>query len=124
MRAEKSSGGTLRDLVATVAGPRQWGDTRESWLYRAARRSKLNYRTIKAIFYGELTDPNHAAARQLRDAAARFGKTEAIALAERFETVARGLHAADQVFHRADVDALVHAARALRGLGLPGNDRD
>lgn len=122
MLAEKSSEVALRDLVASVAGPRQWSDTRESWLNRAARRAQLSYRTIKSLFYGELVDPNHPSARKLRDAAARLGQTEAQALAEKFETMARALGAADADFYSADVSALVGAARSLRGLGMPRND--
>lgn len=123
MLSEKSSEVALRDLVASVAGPRQWSDTRESWLNRAARRAQLSYRTVKSLFYGELTDPDHPSARKLRDAAARLGKTEAQALAEKFETVARALHAADQDFYGSDVSTLVDAAKSLRNLGMSRNDR-
>ncbi len=43
----------LRDWIAAVAGPRGWGDTRESWLGRAARRLDLPARRVRALFYGE-----------------------------------------------------------------------
>lgn len=124
MCAEKSSEVALRDLVAVVAGPRQWSDTRESWLSRAARRAQLNYRTIKALFYAEITDPDHPSVRRLRDAAARLGKTEGEALAEKFETLATALRVSDADFYSADVAQLIDAARALRGLGRPRNDPD
>jgi hypothetical protein len=122
MSLEKASG--LRELLATVAGPRQWSDTRESWLNRAARRAGITFRQAKACFYGELTDPLHPSAQRLRDAARRLGCTEAEGLAEKFETVARSLDAADPDFYGTDCTALVDAARALRGLGRTGNDRE
>jgi len=122
MSPKFSSGVSLRELVAAVAGPREWSDTRESWLARAARRSAVSFRQIRAVWYAEITDPDHPSARKLRDAARRLGQTEAQALAEKFETVARALGAADSDFHRTDIAALVDAARALRGLGMPGDD--
>lgn len=124
MSVEKCSEFALRDLVAAVAGPRQWSDTRQSWLARAGRRAKINYRTVKALFYNEITDPHHPSAKRLRDAAAELGYSEAQDLAQRFETMARALDAADEDFHRADCAALIDAARALRGLSRARNDQD
>jgi hypothetical protein len=122
MLLEKVSSVALRELLAAVAGPRQWSDTRESWLARAARRSGITFRKAKSLYYGEIADPEHPSAQRLRDAAARLGRTEAQALAEKFESVASALRVSDQDFHGADISALVDAARALRGLGLPRDD--
>lgn len=116
--SEKVSG-SMRELVAAVAGPREWGDTRESWLARAARRANVSYRQAKALFYGEITDPEHKAARRMRIAA---GRHEAEQLAHRFETLAVALDVRDAGFHSPDIAALVHAARALRGLAGAGDD--
>jgi hypothetical protein len=115
---EKCSGDTMRNLVAAVAGPRQWGDTRESWLARAARRAGVSYRQAKALFYGEIIDADHRTARRMREAA---GQHEAEQLAQRFEALAGSLQSRDADFHGSDVAALVDAARALRGLGRTGN---
>ena len=122
---EKFSGvRSMRELVAVVAGERGWGETRESWLARAARHAGVSYRQTKALFYGEITDPEHRAARRMKAAAEKDGKQEAEALAQRFETIARSINAADQDFHSADVAALLHAARALRGLDRAGTGGD
>jgi hypothetical protein len=59
----------VRSLIATVAGPRSWSDTRESWLARAADRAGITYRQTKALWYGEITDANHRSAWLMRDAA-------------------------------------------------------
>lgn len=49
-----------RDEVAAVAGPLTPGDTRESWLSRAARRAKVNYRLVKGLWYREVSEPRLA----------------------------------------------------------------
>jgi hypothetical protein len=121
--SEKFSGvNAMRELVAAVAGERGWGETRESWLSKAARRAGISFRAAKAIFYGEITDENHRAARLLRDAAEQKAKDEAATLATRFETIAGAMNASDPDFYSADVAALVYAARTLRGLDRAGSD--
>ena len=49
--SEKSSGvNDVRREIAVVAGPREWGDTRESWLAKASRRvPSVSFRTMKAL---------------------------------------------------------------------------
>ncbi len=111
---------SVRALIESVAGPRTWSDTRQSWLNRAARRSGLTYRTIKGIWYGEITDEGHSAVRILRRVAA---DTSPEILAQRLEALARGMVAADADFYRPDIRALIDAVRALRNLDRPGNDQ-
>jgi hypothetical protein len=41
-----------RDLITVAAGPREWNDTRESWLGRAARYLGIDYSRAYNIFYG------------------------------------------------------------------------
>jgi len=114
----------MREAVEIVAGPRGFNDTRESWLARAARRANVSYRTTRALWYGEITDPEHKAARRMTDAARRHGAIEAKELAGRFETIAASMRVTDEDRYRADIDAMVHAARALRGLAGPRNGED
>ncbi len=110
---------SVRALIESVAGPRTWSDTRQSWLNRAARRSGLSFRTIKGIWYGEITDESHAAIRILRRTAA---DTSPEVLAQRLETIARGMVATDADFYRPDVRALIDTVRALRGLDRSRDD--
>ena len=115
---EKASGvSVLRKAISVIAGVREWGDTRESWLARVPRKvPTVTFRTVKAIWYGEITDPNHWAARDIQRAAELLeARKEASALASQFETIAGSLNAKDADFHSADVAALINAARALRG---------
>ena len=113
---EKQS--AMRALVSAVAGPREFSDNRKSWLNRAARRAGLSYRSVKAVFYGEITNETHASIRLLQHAARQRAGT----LASRFEALAQGMETADPDFFRADVLALIDVARALRGLDRAGND--
>lgn len=103
---EKLSEGSMREHIATLAGPRQWSDTRESWLARAARKAGLSYRTIKALWYGEITDENNASARLLRQAAE---------LANQYESMARIMNENNSEFYREHALALLDMARTLRG---------
>jgi len=40
-----------REMVAAIAGPRGWQDTRESWLSKAARRLGFSFPRTRSIFY-------------------------------------------------------------------------
>ena len=115
--SEKAS--KMRELVIAVAGP--GGGNRKSLLARAARNARVTYRTAKSIFYGDITDPEHKAVRRMKLAA---GQHEAEQLAERFEGLAVALDARDADFHSADIVALIHAARALRGMARTRDDGD
>jgi hypothetical protein len=109
----------MRELVAAVAGPRRWNDTRESWLARAARNAGVSYRQAKSLYYGEITDVDHKTVRKMRAAA---GRHEAAELAQRFEALASSLNMRDKDFHRSDIASLIDVARALRGLDRAGDD--
>lgn len=78
----------LRRLVAAVAGPKQWTDTRDSWLHRAARRAGLGDRMMKRLFYAEIDDPDHPAVVKLMEAAAHY---ETENLADRLDEMAQTL---------------------------------
>lgn len=43
----------VREALATAAGQRGWGTTREAWLARAARRVGLTPGRAKRLWYGE-----------------------------------------------------------------------
>lgn len=116
---EKSSGvKSVRKEIAIVAGPKEWGDTRESWLARVPRKVKtVSFRTVKALFYGEIDDPEHWAARDIRRAAEIIeARKEASALADQYQKIAGGMRAQDQDFYSADIDRLERIARVLGAL--------
>lgn len=117
--SEKQSRGvsSVRREIAIVAGPRDWCDTRESWLARVPRKVQtVTFRTVKALWYGEITDPEHWAARDIRRAAELIeAKQEAANLASQFQTIAGGMRATDENFYSADIDRLERLARIIRG---------
>jgi hypothetical protein len=104
-----------QEYIGEVAGPMRPGDTRESWLARAARKSRVSYRQIKALWYGQTTDPRTSTALGVLSAAEK-ARAEASELASRFESLAGAMNASDQDFFSADVLALIDAARSLRRL--------
>lgn len=122
---EKPSGNvgmrTMREEIAILAGPRNWGDTRESWLSRAADKleevgSRVPYRTLKSFFYGEIDDDKHWAAIEIRRAVSIIeAQREAAALATQLETLIGGLNVIDPAFHEPTIAALVGSLRKLRG---------
>ena len=115
----QSGESVVRKEIAIVAGPRGWGDTRESWLARVPRKvSTVTFRTVKALWYGEIDDPEHWAARDIRRAADAIqdGRKEAEALATQYETILGGLNARDPDFHSPEIAALVSALRTLRNV--------
>lgn len=116
---EKSS---VRTEIATVAGSREWGDTRESWLARVPRKvPTVTFRTVKALWYGEIDDPDHWAARDIRRAAELIAaRQEASALASKLSSIAGSLNARDADFHSSDVAALLSFARKLGSLDSSG----
>lgn len=105
----------VRKEIAIVAGPRGWGDTRESWLARVPRKvPTVSFRTVKALFYGEIDDPGHWAARDIRRAAEIIeARKEASALAVQYSRIAGGMRAQDENFYSADIDRLERIARLL-----------
>jgi hypothetical protein len=109
-----------REEILAIAGLFQAGDTRESWLARAARKADITHRHIKAIFYGEMKDPKYSVAYKILSAAQKArvdaAKLDASALSSKFETIAGGMLNADKDFYSADVAALINAARLLRGM--------
>jgi hypothetical protein len=120
---KKAAAMSVRDAIGVLAGPRGFGDTRESWLDRAARRSGvISFRMMRSLWNGEISETtNHWAVREVKRQAEELkGKVEAANLAATYERAAEGLRARDADFHRNDIDALVRAARILRGEDRPG----
>jgi hypothetical protein len=104
-----------QDEIQVIAGPKLSGDTKESWLARAARKAGITFRQCKALYYNETKDPKASVASSVL-LASRQAREEAKSLASQFETLAGAMNAADEDFYSPDVLALIDAARVLRGL--------
>lgn len=121
---DKSSEGAMRELVSAVGGPRGWNETREAWLSRVARTAGVSFSQARRLFYREITDPEHKAARRMQLAAERKAKQEAGALAQQFTSIAEALNASDPDFYSPQIAALINAARLLGGLDRPGDNHE
>lgn len=122
-----SRGKTMREYVLQVAGSGGVYDNRMSAIARAARRAGVTYRQAKSLFYGEITNPQHLAARRMIDAAnavqaRREEKAASYELAELHRRLSRLEHlllATDQDFHREDVAALRKQTDGMGGKDRP-----
>lgn len=45
-----------RAIIGLAAGPREWGDTRESWLSRGARKLGMSYARARKVWYRRVED--------------------------------------------------------------------
>lgn len=108
---------SVREAISIVAGPRKWGDTRDSWLARAAEKlDGVSFRTIRSLWYGTVRESHWAAREVRRQAELIEARNEAKLLAADYEKIARGMNENDPSVHREDVAALLQAARILRDL--------
>ena len=107
----------MRKEIAILAGPRDWGVTRESWLARVPEKVQtVTYRTVKALWYAEISDPDHWAARDIRRAVELLkAKREAEQYANQLETIICGLNVVDPNFHQPTIAALIGALGKIRG---------
>lgn len=114
--SESSSGvSPVRREIAIVAGPKDWGDTRESWLARVPRKvSTVTFRTVKALWYEEIKDPTHWAARDIRRAAEIIeARKEAEQLAAKYQSISGAMREQDEDFYRTEIDRLERLVRLI-----------
>lgn len=107
-----------QEQIERIAGP--YDGNRKSWLSRAAKRANTTYRLMKGLYYGEYKNPGFTVANSILSAADQARIDEARRDAQKvvgiYESSAARLTSIDPDFHREQIDALVSAARILRGL--------
>jgi len=108
-----------RELIATAGGPMKPGQKLKGYFWSLSVQTGLSVRTIRAAWAGQQL--SRRTADVLREAQ---GRHEAEQLAVRLETLAHSLSKTDADFHRTEIDALIRAVRALRGLDRPRTDGD
>jgi hypothetical protein len=117
--SENASGVTnVRREIAIIAGPKDWGDTRESWLARVPRKVKtVSFRTVKALWYGEIHDDNHWAARDIKRAAEHIEfQKEAQAHADRIQTAITHFRHQDAEFYGEEIARLERVISRIRAV--------
>jgi hypothetical protein len=112
---EKRSEMNARQSIAIVAGP--FEGNRKGWLSRVPRKvSTVSFRTVKGLWYGEIEDPDHWAARDIRRAADVIeARKEAAALADQYQNIIGGMRASDEDFYSTEIARLERIARLLSG---------
>lgn len=116
----------MREEISVLAGPRMWGDTRQSWLSRVPRAVKralgtevetVTDRMVKSLWYGEINNMDHHAARDVRRAAELIkARKEAATLGATFQTIAENMRAAHHPDRFSiDIARLERVARLLGG---------
>jgi hypothetical protein len=63
----------MKTSIEQLCGPRDFHDTRESWLARGARRAGISYRAAKAFFYRETRNPRSSDVEAVRAALLKDG---------------------------------------------------
>lgn len=98
-------------MIETIAGPPGRFPNRERWLATAADRARLSRRTVRGLFYGEITDPKTSVTDRLEAAVAACGMQERAAREEigqvKQELGAIGRMLAQALAGRGDAAALV-----------------
>lgn len=123
---EKRSGVfCMRTEIALIAGPRAWGDTKLSWLARVPREVKkllgteketISFRTVKSLWFGEIENPDHHAARDVRRAAEIVkARNDAQALAAKYKTLVGAMNATNPGIYGEEIARLERVARLLCG---------
>ncbi len=114
----KTSFCRIQDIIAILAGPRDWNETRTRWLDRAAIAAGIidengnpAHRQIHAIWYGEVTDEEHRNIRRLRAAADAKRIKDA---AEQLERIAQEI---GPWLDRERIDLLLDTAGRIRAMG-------
>ena len=117
----------MRNEIAVVAGPKEWGDTRGSWLARVPRavrralgteKETVSHRAVRGLWYGEITDPDHHAARDVRRAAEIVkARNDAQALAAKYKTLVGAMNATNPGIYGEEIARLERVARLLCGGG-------
>ena len=115
----------MRDEISVLAGPRDWRDTRLSWLAKVPRavqrllgteKETVSFRMVKSLWYGAITDPEHHAARDLRRAAELVkARPDALHLVKQYQQAVGSLDAGSKDVFRGEIARLERVARMLRG---------
>jgi hypothetical protein len=111
---EKSSKMSAREAMITMAGRPPTHGELPRWLSSIAKAAGISFRTARSLWNEEITDPEHLAAKAVRQQAQiEEAKRDAAVVANFFSRRAQALANIDPDFHREQIDAFVAAARAI-----------
>lgn len=106
---------SVRSALITIAGGKPAHGELPRWLGDIAKKVGISYRTARSLWNDEISNPDHLAARAVRDAAeAILAEKEREQHAAQYDTLVARLASSDEDFHREDISAILHAAHLLR----------
>lgn len=106
---------SVRSALITVAGGKPMHGELPRWLRSISKQVGLSYRTTRSLWTGEISNPDHLAARAVRNAAeAILAQRELEQHAAQYDSLVASLVSKDPDFHSEDVSAILHAAHLLR----------
>lgn len=112
----KSSKMSTRQAMITIAGGAPMHGELPRWLKKVSQAAGISFRTARSLWNEEIKDPEHLAAKAIRQRAQiEEAKRDAAVVANFFNSHAQALANIDPDFHRESIDAFVAAARALGG---------
>jgi hypothetical protein len=113
---EKSSKMSTREAMIVLAGrPPAYGEL-PRWLDKIAKATGISFRTARSLWNEEISDPEHLAAKAVRQQAQiEEARRDAKVVANFFNSRAQALANVDEDFHRNEIDAFLAAARAIGG---------
>jgi len=95
-----------------IAGP--YDGNRKGWLSRAAARAHVSYRQIRALWYGETSDPKFSVANSVLGAGAKarleMERVRYASAAEYLRSHSERLANVDPEFHREEIERSRRAA--------------
>lgn len=112
----KSSKMSTRTAMITLAGrPPAHGEL-PRWLSAIAKATGISFRTARSLWNEEITDPNHLAARVVRQQAEiEEARRNAAVVQKFFISRAEELTRLNADLNRGEIDAFLAAARAISG---------
>lgn len=106
---------TREAMIALVGSPPAHGEL-PRWLAKVSKSAGISFRTARSLWNEEIKDPNHLAAKAVRQQAQiEEARRDAAVVANFFNSHAQALSNIDPDFHRDQIDAFVAAARAISG---------
>jgi hypothetical protein len=111
---EKSSKMSTREAMISLAGRPPMHGELPRWLTKISKAAGISFRTARSLWNEEISDPEHLAAKAVRQQARiEEAKRDAEVVANFFSRHAQALANIDPDFHRDQIDAFFAAARAL-----------
>lgn len=114
----------MRRGIVLLAGERNWHETRQRWLERAAKAAGITYRAARSLFYAEPHAPRPSVIARVRRAVETREAKARDELLSQLSVLEERLRTIDPDFHRDTIAALGNALSELRKRLGGARDKD